>query len=86
MHTNCDVRFFTCRAPLGRTVRPITPVSGEGSRPRDWPRCGCGRFAAVGGQQPAREGRFNIWYAINGEASCTKCWMGLYDLQEVGLA
>ena len=30
MHQNCDIRFFTCFPPLGRTVKPITPVSGVG--------------------------------------------------------
>jgi len=82
MHQNCDIRFFTCFPPLGRTVKPITPVSGVGSRPRDWPLCGCGERADVGGQQPAKQGRFNIWYAIDGMAACLDCWMYEYDNQE----
>mgnify|MGYP003144017061 CR=1 FL=1 len=85
MHTNCDLRFFFCMPPLGRTVRPITPVTGKGSRPRDWPLCIhnlCGKRATVGGQQPAKQGLFNIWYAIDGEAACSDCWMDIYDLQD----
>jgi len=56
VHTCCDLRFFSCLPPLGRTVQPITPMSGKGSRPRNWPRCACGNHAKVGGAA-AREGR-----------------------------
>jgi len=84
MHTCCDIHFFTCMPPLSRTVHPITPTSGKGSRPKDWPRCACGNHAKVGGEQPAKQGLFKIWYAIDGLASCGTCWMNIYYQQDAG--
>jgi len=76
---NCDIRFFVVRSPLSRTVIPITPTSGKGSRTKHY--CDCGNRITSGGNVLARQGRFHTWYAINGEASCEPCWTEIYDQQ-----
>ena len=87
-HYNCDIRIFTCHSPLGRTVKPHTPVSGNGSRITEY--CGNVRTDSVSscknkisscGQKQFAEGRFHIFYAINGIACCAECWEEIYHKQ-----
>jgi len=80
-HTNCDIRLFTCEAPLGMTTSPITPVKGKGSRLKHKTFCVCGSKISGCGQSQFKEGRYRLYYAIKGIACCSTCWMAIYDTQ-----
>ena len=78
MH-NMDIRIFTAYPPLSCTVVPHTPVQGKGSRIKAL--CKCGEKIASCGQKNFFQGRFHLFYAIEAEACCSKCWMTIYDDQ-----
>ena len=78
MH-NIDIHIFTCDPPLGCTVVPHTPVSGKGSRITT--KCSCGARISSCGQKEFVQGRFHLFYAIDGVATCSKCWMAIYEKQ-----
>lgn len=93
MHSNMDIRVHSCIAPLGATQYPlrgdpvvdmdeyVIPYSGPGSRPKDWPKCQCGKKADSCGSLTARQGRFWFWYSIDQSPSCNSCWMDIYETQ-----
>lgn len=88
MHYNCDIRLFTCQAPLGSTAKPHTPVTGKGSRITEY--CGqirtnlvseCKNKISSCGQNQFAQGRYHIFYAIHGIACCSECWNLIYYKQ-----
>lgn len=76
---NVDLRTFTCLYPLGITVEPHTPTTGKGSRIKAL--CKCGNKVSSCGQKEFIQGRFHLFYSIEWEASCSKCWIAIYDDQ-----
>jgi len=76
---NVDLRTITCFYPLGITVIPHTPTKGKGSRIQAL--CKCGNKISSCGQKQFLQGRFHLFYAIDGQGSCQKCWMTIYDDQ-----